>query len=199
MTSSAATLTTADINGGTIDGVTINSSAIGGTTAAAATFTTLNATGNTTLANMTANAATLTTADINGGTINGATINSSAIGGTTAAAATFTTLNATGKLVWSTKSDYTTQTVNIDGEYTMHVVDDNVNGAYTINLPTASAVTGQIVYVAYSNTTANDATLATASGVIYGDPMLDDVNSGGRAETAVLIFDGTNWYRITNN
>jgi hypothetical protein len=105
-----------DIDGGTIDGTVI-----GGASAAAGTFTTVNATtvdttnievtnikakdgtASATIADstgvMTIASSVLTTADINGGTIDGTTI-----GGSSAAAGTFTNLEANG-------------TIKLDGNY----------------------------------------------------------------------------------
>src|SRR3990167_1494078 len=132
------TVTTANIDGGTIDG-----SVIGGVTAAAGTFTNLTSTGNTVLGNgadtLTINSSSgitytpaatwtfsagqtvsgtwtnlgiVTTTDINGGTVDGTTI-----GGTSAAAGTFTSLNATsGGALTGTWSDLgTVTTVDING------------------------------------------------------------------------------------
>lgn len=144
VTLSSSVLTTTDINGGTIDGTII-----GGSTPAAGTFTTATATtGNITTVNattvdttnievtnikakdgtsagsiadvtgvVTLASSVLTTADINAGTIDNTTI-----GATTAAAGTFTTLNATGggslTGTWSDLGSVTTVDINggtIDG------------------------------------------------------------------------------------
>lgn len=100
MTAASATLTTADINGGTVDGT-----AIGAGTPSTGAFTTLAASGDVTLTGntmsvapvtnfstgMTAASATLTTADINAGTMDNV-----AIGSSTPAAGAFTTLAANG-------------------------------------------------------------------------------------------------------
>ena len=83
LTADSATLTTADINGGTVDGATI-----GGSSAAVGTFTTLTA---TTLGGaLDANNENITNVDIDSGAIDGTTI-----GAASAAAGTFTTLSAT--------------------------------------------------------------------------------------------------------
>ena len=111
---------TADINGGTLDGAVINDTTIGASTQASGKFTTLSASSTlhaggvvtfgerettvsaagvlsssatATLANATLDQITVGSADINGGAIDNA-----AIGGTTPAAAEFTTLSASSTL-----------------------------------------------------------------------------------------------------
>jgi hypothetical protein len=111
---------TADINAGTID-----NTVIGATTPAAGTFTNLTVSTGSTIdftGATVSNGGTFTTVNISGGAIAGVTINASVIGGTTPAAATVTTLNATGggslTGTWSDLGTVTTMDLNggtIDG------------------------------------------------------------------------------------
>jgi len=127
--------TKVDINGGTIDGVTINNSSIGLTTAAAGTFTTL-----------IANSANITTAKILGGEVTGSygnftvltgssvdiaggTIDGTVIGSTSAAAGTFTTLNA--------NTSFSATTADIDGG----TIDGTVIGSTSAAAGTFSTLT----------------------------------------------------------
>ena len=130
-------INTPDIDGGTIDGTTQASGTIdgpiaaGGTWTAAATWTlpaftlggTVTSNGQS-FSGTIANLGTVTTVDINGGSIDG-----TVIGGSSAAAGSFTTLNATGGgALTGTWSDLgTVTTVDINGGS----IDGTVIGANT--------------------------------------------------------------------
>ncbi len=121
----------------------------------------------------------------------GIALNIQETSGSTSSSFTAIKVNA-GKLVWSIKSDYDADAnVTLDGAYTMHIIDVDHTAGHTIELPTATAIEGQIVYIAYIDAVASDDATVTSTGTIVGDVTL-----GQAGETAIYIFGGGVWYRI---
>ena len=208
--SSTATLNTLSSSGATITGGTINGTVIGGVSAAAGTFTTATATtGNITTVNattvdttnlevtnikakdgtasatianstgvLTVASSVLTTTDINGGTIDGATI-----GGASAAAGTFTNLEANG-------------TIKLDGDYPVGTSNVALGAFSLIGNTTGSNNTASGSCALFSNTTGVNnigigvnagRTGSTPAGICNITTESDYIVMGNDAHTCALI------------
>jgi hypothetical protein len=130
-------------------------------------------------------------ADGNAGTALNLRSGSSVFGNVTSAS--FTAIKVTdGRLVWSTKSVSADADATLDGAYTMQILSADFTAIRTFTLPGASAVDGQIVYVAYNDTNNSHAGAVAAGGTatIVGSTVLTD------NETAAFIFSNNVWYRL---
>ncbi len=202
MTSTAATLTTADINGGTIDGATI-----GNGTAAAATFTSVNISGG--------NLTGMTNISSTNGTFTN--LNNTTIGNTSAAAASFTTINGntvptgsgtfltTANAVANNGLSFTSGSFQLGGSLTAATTLINNGNPLTIrgndngNVDNLFASNGKVQFKngleLYPNTNLNgsiplDITINSASHTTALINMKDVANSVDYAETHVIDGSG---------
>jgi hypothetical protein len=169
----ASTTNVANLNASSLSGATFASPGpIGSTTPSTGSFTTLTATGVIT-ANTTTNSQSYTTTGagtitISSGTLG--TINNMAIGGTTAAAATFTSITATGAITLNTTSN--NQSYTTTGSATITI---GSGGAGTINNMSIGATTplsgafttlGATGVITHNTTTNNQSYTTTGAGTI---------------------------------